>query len=125
MAWSALARATAVAHLSYVGFLVVGGPLGVRRPRLLPLHLAALGAAIAVNVTGSDCPLTVVEKHALTRAGQPVYDGGFNSHYLVEPVHPAGIDGRVNLAMLTVLCVPTACSYAAVLRRRRTRRTAA
>jgi hypothetical protein len=118
VAWSVLAKATAVAHLSYVGFLVVGGPLSVRWPRLLPLHVAALAAAIAVNVTGSDCPLTVVEKHALTRAGEPVYEGGFNSHHLVEPIHPAGIDGRVNMAMLATLCVPTALSYAAVLRRR-------
>jgi hypothetical protein len=117
--WSLLAKGTAAAHLSYVGLLVVGGPLSVRWPRLLPVHVAALGAAIAVNVTGSDCPLTVVEKDLLARAGEPVYEGGFNSHYLVEPIHPAGITGRVNLAMLATLCVPTTLSYVAVLRRRR------
>jgi hypothetical protein len=123
--WSVLARITAIAHLSYIAFLVVGGPASVRWPRALPLHLAAIGSAIAINVTRSDCPLTAIEKDLLARADEPVYDGGFNSHYIVEPIHPAGIDGRVNLAMLTVLCVPTACSYAAVLRRWRSRRTTA
>ncbi|HEY6530977.1 MAG TPA: DUF2784 domain-containing protein [Acidimicrobiales bacterium] len=119
MAWLVLARITALAHLSYIAFLVVGGPLSVRRPRVLPFHAAALASAIAVNVTGSDCPLTAAEKDLLARAGEPVYEGGFNSHYLVEPIRPAGIDGTVNLVMLTLLCVPTVGSYALVLRRRR------
>ena len=119
MIWFVPAKLTALAHLSFIVFLVAGGPLGVRWPRVLPFHLAALGATFAVNVTGSECPLTAIEQHLLARSGQPVYESGFISHYLVEPVRPAGINGTVNLAMLTLLCVPTAWSYRIVLRRRR------
>ena len=117
--WLAVARITALTHLSFIVFLVVGGPISVRWPRVMPFHLAALGAAIAINLTGSDCPLTAIEQRLLSRSDHPVYEGGFISHYLVEPVHPAGINGAVNLVMLTVLSVPTSWSYSIVLRRRR------
>jgi hypothetical protein len=40
------------------------------------------------------------------------YETGFISHYLVEPFHPAGIDGRVNLVLLGAWMIPTAIAYA-------------
>jgi hypothetical protein len=119
MAWFLVARLAALVHLAFIVFLVVGGPLAVRWPRVVPFHLAALGATIAVNLTGSECPLTAIEQQALAWSGRVPYDGGFISHYLVEPIRPAGIDATVNLVMVLLLCVPTAWSYAAVWRRRR------
>ena len=120
MGWFVLARLTALTHLSFIAFLVVGGPLSVKWPKVMPFHLAALGATVAINVTGSECPLTAIEQDLLARSGRLPYEGGFISHYLVEPIRPAGIDGTVNLVMLLLLCVPTAWAYGVVLRRRRT-----
>ena len=106
-----LARLVASSHLAYIVFLLVGG-LGARRwPRLMKWHLGAIGAASVVNITGSECPLTAWEKWFLRRAGREPYETGFISHYLVEPVYPSGIDGRVNFVMLLALTVPNALSY--------------
>jgi Protein of Unknown function (DUF2784) len=112
-----VARAVVVVHLSFVVFLIVGGPLGRRFRAVVPAHLAAIVAAVAINVTGSECPLTVLEKHFLRLAGRTPYRGGFISHYLVEPVHPSGITGKVNLVLLAAWIVPTAVAYAVLGRR--------
>ena len=106
-----LADLTAVVHLALVAFLVVGGVLACARPRLLRAHLAVLGGVAAFNLTGSDCPLTVLEQHLRALAGQPSYGGGFISHYLVEPVHPAGITPAVDVAIYALVLVPTLTAY--------------
>jgi hypothetical protein len=106
-----LSRLTAVVHGSFIAVLIVGGPLARRWPKLMPAHLGAIAVTVAINLTGSDCPLTVVENHLLEAAGRAPYRNGFVSHYLVEPWHPAGINGRVNLALLGAWMVPTGIAY--------------
>ncbi|WP_419842037.1 DUF2784 domain-containing protein [Candidatus Poriferisodalis sp.] len=118
-----LARLAAVSHLSFIVFLLVGGLCAKRWPKLTKWHLAAMGAAGVVNITGADCPLTVWEKWFLRRAGREPYESGFISHYLVEPVYPPGIDGRVNLLILVALTVPNAAGYWRLLRSKPARDT--
>jgi len=105
------ARVVAASHFAFIAFLVGGGPLGRRYARLRPAHLAAIAVTIAINLTSSDCPLTTIETRLLRASGREPYERGFISHYLVEPIHPAGIDGRVNLLLLSAWIVPTAIAY--------------
>jgi hypothetical protein len=111
-----LARFVAAAHLAFIALLVLGGPLGRRRRSLVTPHLGAVAAAAAINLTGSDCPITDWEKSLLRRAGREAYPNGFVSHYLIEPIRPAGIDARTNRVILASWIVPTAVAY--LLRRR-------
>ncbi|WP_420610181.1 DUF2784 domain-containing protein [Candidatus Poriferisodalis sp.] len=117
-----LARLVAASHLSYIVFLLVGGFMAKRWPQLMKWHLGAIGAAGVVNITGSDCPLTVCETWLLRQAGREPYETGFISNYLVEPVYPPGITGRVNFVILVTLTVPITVSY---WRMRRSRLTTA
>ena len=111
-----LARLMAASHLAYIVFLLVGGFAAKRRPKLMKWHLAAFGAAGLVNITGSDCPLTTWEKWFLRRAGREPYETGFASYYLVEPIYPRGITGRVNSVILLALVIPILVSYWRLLR---------
>ena len=113
-----LAGLMAVTHLAFIAFLITGGPLARRMPRLMKWHLGAIGVTVAINLARADCPLTVWEKHFLAQAGREPYESGFISHYLVEPIYPAGIDGRVNLMILAAWMVPTAFAYWGFLRSR-------
>ena len=105
------ARLVALTHFAIVSFLVAGGPLARRFPRLRPPHLATIAIIAGINLTGSDCPLTVLEMKLLRASGRVPYETGFISHYFVEPFHPAGINGRVNLVLLSVWMIPTAIAY--------------
>jgi hypothetical protein len=113
------ARLVAMTHLAFVGFLITGGPLSRRLPRLRPAHLATIAITVAINLTDSHCPLTVAEMNLLRASGRVPYDTGFISHYFVEPFHPAGINGRVNLVLLSAWMIPTAFAYAIPSRRGR------
>jgi hypothetical protein len=106
-----LARLTALAHFTFIAFLIGGAPAGIRWRELIPVHVAAIVVTLVINLTGSDCPLTVLEKRLLNASGRAPYANGFISHYLVEPVHAGGIDGRVNLVLLGAWIVPTALAY--------------
>lgn len=101
-----LAGAVAVVHLLAVALLLSGALLALRWPRLLPLHLLVAGTILAVNLAGADCPLTDLEQALRAAAGEAPYAGGFIAHYLVEPLHPAGITPAVSLAIYAVALAP-------------------
>jgi len=98
-------------HLSFIAFLVVGGPLSRLAPALMRWHLGVVAVTVVINLSGSDCPLTVWEKHFLRLAGREPYDSGFVSHYLVEPIYPPGINERVNLVLVAAWMLPTVWAY--------------
>jgi hypothetical protein len=117
-----LARLVALAHFSFIVILILGGPLGRRRRGIVAVHLASVVAAGAINLTGSDCPLTEWEKGLLRRGGRTPYATGIVSHYLVEPIRPEGIDGHTNRVILAAWIAPSAVAYLLWGRERRSGR---
>lgn len=109
-----------LAHLTLMIFLIGGGPLGVHRPWVARVHLAAAAATGAVFLLGADCPLTTWEKQARSAAGWPGYRGGFIEHYLVRPLHPSGITTAITVLIVAAWVVPSIAGHA--VRRHRTRR---
>jgi hypothetical protein len=114
----AVADLAALLHATFIVFLIGGGLACLRWPRLLPYHLVAVAGMAAVNLSGSDCPFTVVQKHFLERAGEVPYDGGFVEHYLVDPIHQGGITSGVRVVIITCWVLPTALAYLTLARRR-------
>lgn len=84
-----LAGLALLLHLLWVLFLILGGFLFLRTPRVRLLHLGGLGAALAMQWRGVACPLTLVEQEFLRRAGRESYEGSFLIHYLGKLVYPA------------------------------------
>ncbi len=86
------ADAILVAHLVFVGFVVLGlaaivtGKLRhwawVCNPWFRWLHLAAIGIVVAQAWMGMICPLTQWEMALRQQAGEPGYAGTFISHWL-------------------------------------------
>ena len=120
-----LAGAVAVVHLLAVALLLSGALLALRWPRLLPVHLVVAGAILAVNLAGADCPLTDLEQALRDAAGEAPYSGGFISHYLIEPWHPAGITPGVSLGIYAAALTPNLLGAALLVARRRAARAQA
>ncbi len=110
MGYRVAAVVVVAVHLAFVVFVLVGGFLAWRRPRLLRFHIPAVAISAALALAGLDCPLTELEKWLRERGGQVPYDGGFISHYLVEPVYPPGTTPtvRVILRVATVAIIVVA-----------------
>ena len=108
----------AVAHLAVVVFLVGGGFAVRRRRRLLCAHLAVAAAVVAVAVARQPCPLTELEMRLRALGGVPAYRGGFVGHYLVGPVHPAGLTPPVAVLVNAIAVAANVVAYALLAARR-------
>lgn len=73
----AVAGLVVVLHLTYLGFVALGGFLAWRWAKLLVAHLVATAWALAILVVGPECPLTWAERRADRWAGRSVDRRGF------------------------------------------------
>jgi hypothetical protein len=119
MVYRVLAAAVLLAHLGFILFVVAGAALVVRRPRLLPLHVAAVAWGVAVEVTGAACPLTALENRLRLLAGTAGYAGSFLDHYLLALIYPAGLTRGMQWALAGAVLALNAVLYARVIRLRR------
>ena len=85
------ADAVALFHLAFVLFVAFGGLLVWCRPRLVWLHLPAVGWGAWIEFSGWTCPLTPLENLLRRAVGEAGYAGGFVDHYLWPLLYPAGL----------------------------------
>jgi hypothetical protein len=117
MGYRVLAEATMVVHFLFIAFVVLGGFLAWRWPRVLWLHLAAAVWGLCIVVFALNCPLTYVEDWARERAGQSGLARGFIDTYLTGVMYPERYLNEVRLLIAVVVVV----SYAGVVIRWRRR----
>lgn len=118
MIYRALADALVILHLGFVVFVVLGGLLVLRWPRLAWVHLPAAAWGALVELAGWICPLTPWEQSLRRLGGEAGYSGGFVAHYLVRILYPAGLTPSIQTALGLFVVGLNAAIYATVLRRR-------
>ena len=116
------ADAVLAAHLAFVLFVVFGGLLVLRMPRLAWLHLPAVAWAAFVELSGSICPLTPLEVTLRRGAGEAGYGGDFVEHYLVALIYPAGLTRELQMAIGAAVVLINLFVYFLLWRRRANRR---
>ena len=84
-----LADALVLLHLLFVVFVMTGGFLLVRWPRLLWLHLPAAAWGAFIEFSGGICPLTPLENSLRVLGGGSAYSGDFVERYLLPLLYPA------------------------------------
>ncbi|HXV39531.1 MAG TPA: DUF2784 domain-containing protein [Steroidobacteraceae bacterium] len=119
MIWRILADAVLVAHLAFILFVVLGGLLVLRWPRLAWLHVPVVLWGAAIEFFGWICPLTPLEKWLRVLGGESGYPGGFIAHYLLPLIYPAGLTRNVQLVLGTFVMAVNLAVYFALWRRSR------
>lgn len=100
------ANAVAVVHFAFIIFVIAGGLLVLRWPRLAWLHLPAAVWGVLIELRGWYCPLTSLEKALLRRAGAAGYSEGFVAHYVFALIYPQGLTRGIEVFLgLLVLAV--------------------
>ncbi len=115
MLYARAADVVAATHGTFIAFLLVGGFLAWRWPRLVWTHVPAVVITAAVFALGADCPLTDLEKQFRRQAGGRAYRDGFIAHYLL-PMVP---DGARTVAVPLLVVVVDAAAYAGYVAVRR------
>lgn len=106
MLYRLAADAVVLLHLGFILFVLLGGLLVLRWPRLAWLHLPTVAWGMAVEFLHLYCPLTPLENHFRQAAGELGYDGGFIEHYLIPLIYPTGLTEAIQIGLgLAVLAI--------------------
>jgi len=114
-----LADAVLVLHLAFILFVVLGGFLVLRWPRLAWLHLPIAGWGAWIEFAGKICPLTPLENWLRAQGGEQGYAGGFIENYLTALIYPEGLTRGVQLLLGALVLAINAFVYLVLWQRRR------
>lgn len=118
MTYRTAADAVLIAHFAFVLFVVLGGLLVLRWPKIAWIHLPAVAWAAFAEFSGSICPLTPLEVAFRRSAGEAGYPGDFIEHYVVSLLYPDGLTREMQTALGAMVVVLNAAVYIVALRRR-------
>jgi len=124
MPYRLLADATVLLHAGFVAFVVLGGLLVLRWPRLAWVHVPVAAWGAWVEFAGIVCPLTPLENWFRARGGQAAYTSDFIEHYLMPVIYPASLSREVQWALGALVLVVNTVVYLVLLRRHRRGRIA-
>lgn len=123
MWYRVLADLTVAVHAAFVVFVVLGGVLVLRWPRVAWVHLPAAAWGAWIEFAGWTCPLTPLENWLRARGGEAGYRTSFVERYLMPLLYPAGLTPELQwtLGALVVLVNALVYAWALALHRRRVR----
>jgi uncharacterized protein DUF2784 len=86
-------------HFLFVLFVVLGGLLVLRWPRVAYLHIPAAIWGAAIEFAGWVCPLTPLENELRRQAGSAGYSGSFIEHYILPVLYPSALSREIQLLL--------------------------
>ena len=116
MAYNAAATTIALAHLAFILFVLFGGFLVLRWPRLMWVHIPAAIWGILIEFAGWWCPLTKWENYFMRAAGRAGYDTGFVAHYIMPIIYPSGLTRGLEIAIGAFVLVLNLVIYVRVFK---------
>jgi hypothetical protein len=119
MAFRALADLVLTLHFAFVLFVILGGLLALRWPRVTWIHVPVALYGALIEFAGFVCPLTPLENHFRQRGGEAGYGGGFIDHYITATIYPAGLTRSVQYGLGAAVLILNAIVYAVWWRRQR------
>ena len=105
-------------HFLFVAFVVIGGLLVLRWPRVAYLHIPAAVWGAVIEFAGWICPLTPLERHLRRLAGESAYSTGFIEHYILPLLYPAALTRNIQLLLGLFVIAINVAIYVYVYRRR-------
>ena len=116
MTYQIAAVATALFHLGFIFFVIFGGLLVLRWPKLMFVHIPAAAWGVLIEFFSWYCPLTKWENQFLRQAGRAGYDTGFVAHYIMPVIYPAGLTRGIEIAIGVFVLALNAVIYWRVFR---------
>lgn len=113
-----LADTLVVIHLLFVVFVMTGGFLLRRWPKLIRLHLPAALWGAYIEFSGRICPLTPLENQLRASAGEAGYSGGFVEHYLLPVLYPEHLTAPIQWLLGGCVVVVNLVTYGLAYRDR-------
>jgi Protein of Unknown function (DUF2784) len=103
-------------HLAFVVFVVLGGVLVMRWPRLIWVHLPAVMWGVIIELCGWICPLTPLENWLRRKGGGENDHSDFVAHYLLPMLYPQGLTRKSQITLGALVVVVNVAIYGWILR---------
>jgi hypothetical protein len=100
-----------VLHFGFVLFVLLGGLMLIKWPRLIWLHLPAVAWGAFVEFSGWICPLTPLENWLRAQAGEATYAEDFIVRSLSSILYPDALTHEIQLILGTALLVVNLAIY--------------
>jgi hypothetical protein len=97
--YSVLADLVVWTHLVFVGFVVLGGLLVMKWPRLIWIHLPAVMWGVIIELCGWSCPLTPLENWLRSKGRGEGYHSDFVAQYLLPMLYPQGLTRQSQIVL--------------------------
>ena len=119
MIYRILADAVVLLHFTFVIFVVLGGFLLQRWPRLVYIHVPVAVWGVLIEFAGWICPLTPLENHFRRLGGEAGYEGGFIDHYIIPILYPGALTRTLQYVLGSIALLINILAYFLYFRRRR------
>ena len=110
-----LADLLVLIHLAFILFVVLGGLLVLRWPRIAFIHLPAALWGALIEFGNWICPLTPLEQKLRQSAGEGVYSGSFVEQYVLPLIYPSGLTREVQIGLGLLVLLLNFLIYACLL----------
>jgi drug/metabolite transporter superfamily protein YnfA len=120
--YNVLANAIILTHFLFIAFVVCGGLLVVRWPRIAFVHLPAAVWGAVVEIFGWICPLTPLENHFRLLAGYNSYGGDFIVRYLIPVIYPENLTITIQQILGVLVIFINIIFYTIAIRKQRSRK---
>jgi hypothetical protein len=115
--YNLFADAIVLAHFLFIAFVICGGLLIIRWPRIAFVHLPAALWGAAVEIFGWICPLTPLENHFRNLTGNNQYSGDFILRYLVPIIYPENLTSGIQQVLGILVIVINIIFYTIAIRK--------
>ncbi len=109
-------------HFAFVIFVVAGGLLALKWPKMAYLHIPAAVWGAWIGFANWICPLTPLENHLRRLVGEAGYAGGFIEHYITRILYPAGLTAGMRVILGIAVVAANLLVYGVYFARRRSRK---
>ena len=117
--YNVLADTIVVTHFLFIVFVICGGLLVIRWPRISFVHLPAAVWGTTVEIFGWVCPLTPLENHFRNLAGDASYSGDFIVRYLLPVIYPENLTTTIQQLLGGLVIAVNVIIYIVVIRKHR------
>jgi hypothetical protein len=117
--YNVLADAIVITHFLFIVFVVGGGLLVIRRPKIAFVHLPAAVWGAAVELFGWICPLTPLENRFRDLAGETPYSGDFIARYLLPVIYPENLTTSIQYLLGGLVIAVNVIIYVIAIRKHR------
>jgi hypothetical protein len=111
-----LADILVLLHLLFVAFVVAGGFLLLRWPKIAWLQVPAAVWGAYIEFSSGICPLTPLENHLRALGGEAGYSVSFVERYLMPILYPANLTVPIQIVLGGLVVVVNLAAYALAYR---------